>query len=242
MSKRFTETTKWENLWFRTLTPKNKCLWSYLADRCDQAGVIEADYAAMSFHIGATITARDVAALGENVRTLPNGKLWLPKFVRFQYGSLSHDCKPHSPVFAALENHGLTEADVLAPERVSTAPVAPAASPSPLLAFTVEAPKADTANIIEAIWKAYPRKEKKSTGVTAIKNALKRTTPEILLAAVIAYATATALWPVDDRRFIPHPASWFNGDRFLDDPAMWVREDKGNAKVGMKGASYANGF
>lgn len=241
MSKRFTETTKWESSWFRTLKPVHKCLWLYLADRCDQAGVIEPDYALAAFLIGAPVTSRDVAALGENVRTLPNGKLWLPKFVRFQYGSLSHECKPHLPVFAALEKHGLTEADVLAPERVSTVPGVPP-SPPALLPFTVETPKEETANIIEAIWKAYPRKEKKAPGVVAIRNALKRAKGDVILAAVHAYAAAVALWPVDDRRFIPHPASWFNADRWADDPESWVRTEKGVAKVGMKGASHAHGF
>jgi hypothetical protein len=31
------------------------------------------------------------------------------KFVQFQYGKLSGDCKPHNPVFQAMERHGLKQ-------------------------------------------------------------------------------------------------------------------------------------
>lgn len=38
---------------------------------------------------------------------LPSGKLHITKFILFQYGKLSRGCKPHMPVFAALEKHGI---------------------------------------------------------------------------------------------------------------------------------------
>jgi hypothetical protein len=43
MSKRFTETDKWRDPWFRKLTPLQKCLFVYLCDNCNNAGFVEID-------------------------------------------------------------------------------------------------------------------------------------------------------------------------------------------------------
>jgi hypothetical protein len=30
-------------------------------------------------------------------------------------------------------------------------------------------------------------------------------------------------WIPDDRKYVPHPATWFNGGRYEDDPSTWAR-------------------
>ena len=50
--KRFTETNKWEDPWFRKLKPEMKLLWSWLLDSCDNAGIIDADIELAAFQIG----------------------------------------------------------------------------------------------------------------------------------------------------------------------------------------------
>lgn len=106
--KRFTETSKWTDPWFRNLPMRLKCLWHYLCDCCDVAGVIDPDFAAMAFHIGGKFTAEDAGAFGGRVEVLPNGKWRVVKFIQFQYGKLLENCKPHAAVFAALSKHGVT--------------------------------------------------------------------------------------------------------------------------------------
>jgi hypothetical protein len=107
--KRFTETSKWSDPWFRSLSPEAKLLWLWLCDSCDYAGVIEPDFALASFQIGQglDIDLDVLAELGDRVLKLPSGKLILPAFIGFQYGQLSRDCRPHKPVFRDLERHGL---------------------------------------------------------------------------------------------------------------------------------------
>jgi hypothetical protein len=107
--KRFTATEKWEKDWFTALSPKHKCLWQLLCDRCDAAGVWSANYRLASFLIGATVTKADIHAFGDHVTMLPGGDVLIPTFVEFQYGKLSKDCMPHKPIFRALEKHGLEQ-------------------------------------------------------------------------------------------------------------------------------------
>ena len=136
----------------------------------------------------------------------------------------------------------------------------PTSPPSPPISFGGEAgapscvvPKrlGGTRQQIEEIYQAYPRKVGKGYAIKAIDNALvslkKRavTSPAgeewtgWLLGRVAAYAAATDRRTVADpssRNFIPHPATWFNGAHYDDDPAEW--EPHGNRKE----LKHANGY
>lgn len=106
--KRFTETTKWTvNPWFRKLPPRLKCLWQFLVDSCDAAGVIDPDWELVSFQIGENVGPGDLESFGDRIETLPNGKLFISGFIAFQYGELSPSCKPHTPVFKSLLANGI---------------------------------------------------------------------------------------------------------------------------------------
>jgi len=105
--KRFTETQKWEDPWFRKLKPEMKLLWQWLLDRCDNAGVIDPDLDLASFQIGYGYPMDTLCDFGERVIKLPCGKFFIPKFIDFQYGKLSEDCKAHNPVFQSLQKHGI---------------------------------------------------------------------------------------------------------------------------------------
>jgi hypothetical protein len=105
--KRFTETQKWSDPWFRRLSPNAKLLWQWLLDSCDHAGVISLDLELASFQIGHPMGMDTLSELGERVIKLSDEKVFIPKFIDFQYATLSSDCKAHRPVFASLEKHGL---------------------------------------------------------------------------------------------------------------------------------------
>ena len=87
-----------------------------------------------------------------------------------------------------------------------------------LLKLEVSTKKPSCDQLAESIYQEYPRKVSKPAGIKAIKNALKTHPAEYLLEKVKAYSAATG-WK--DRQFIPHPATWFNGRRWEDDPAEW---------------------
>ena len=84
------------------------------------------------------------------------------------------------------------------------------------------------------IYSAYPRRVARGAALPAIRRALDRlcaVTPETfqdaperfdpakwLLESVQAYAKAVA---GQEKRFVPHPSTWFNQERYLDDPSDW---------------------
>lgn len=107
--KRFTETAKWVDPWFRKLPPKGKLIWLWLCDNCDPCGVIDFDHELASFHIGLEVKESDILSFSGRVERMDNGKFLIVKFALFQYGKLSRDCKAHIPIFKALEKNGLTE-------------------------------------------------------------------------------------------------------------------------------------
>lgn len=76
---------------------------------------------------------------------------------------------------------------------------------------------ASSALDFEAFWTAYPRKVAKGAARKAYLAALKRIRAfdpaATILAGLIAQAPA---W--SDPRFIPHPTTWLNGDRWADEP------------------------
>jgi hypothetical protein len=87
MSKRFTDTKKWRNEWFRTLPVKAKLTWSYLCDECDFAGVWKADWGLASFQLDFKITAQEMGEwFGDKVHFFDGDKVLIVPFYDFQYG------------------------------------------------------------------------------------------------------------------------------------------------------------
>jgi len=77
----------------------------------------------------------------------------------------------------------------------------------------------------DKIYQAYPRKVGKAAAIKAITKALTKIDYNGLLNKVQAYANATA-WQ-ENRSLIPHPATWFNQERWLDDPKEWEQPTQG---------------
>jgi hypothetical protein len=78
--------------------------------------------------------------------------------------------------------------------------------------------KATNTDQAEAIYQAYPLKVKKPRALAAINKAMAQYDPEFLLERTQSYAAAIS-W--QERRFIPHPATWFTDQQFNDDPETW---------------------
>lgn len=109
MAKRFTASDKWEDNWFRKLPLKSKLFWIFILDRCDVAGIWKIDYEFASFCIGEEVNSSILEDFNERIEELNGDKLWITKFIEFQYGYLSKDAAPHKGVIFTLKKYGLFE-------------------------------------------------------------------------------------------------------------------------------------
>jgi len=76
-----------------------------------------------------------------------------------------------------------------------------------------------------AIYRAYPRKVGRAAALKAISKSLKMTSFDELLEAVEAYSRSRVDENGqfrDDRKYAPHPNTWFNQQRWADDREEWT--------------------
>lgn len=76
----------------------------------------------------------------------------------------------------------------------------------------------------ELFWEAYPRKEGKQKAEAAFA---KVTEPVQVLLDAIEDQKKSAQWTKDGGQFIPHPATWLNGKRWLDQVVVATETRKG---------------
>jgi len=82
-------------------------------------------------------------------------------------------------------------------------------------------PSAHADDEFEAFWKLYPRRVSKGQAAKAYAAALKKTGAPAILAAITAQVPK--LTAVSDPKFIPMPATWLNGERWLDEAPSLAR-------------------
>jgi hypothetical protein len=113
MSKRFTETEKWGDPWFRNLSMPHRLLWCYICDNCDNAGVWKVDLALAGFRIGCDFNYDETIKImnsdridGEfRIKEICNKRYWfIFGFYQFQWGN-SQKNSVLLGVHKALKNH-----------------------------------------------------------------------------------------------------------------------------------------
>jgi hypothetical protein len=109
MPKRFTETLKWDDPWFRALSPDAKLLWLWMVDKCDSAGIITPDFALCEFQTGIKRAIDKILEIETRIAQIAEGKYIICRFIEFQHGKLSRDCKAHNPAWQSLEKHGMLD-------------------------------------------------------------------------------------------------------------------------------------
>lgn len=108
--KRFTDIEIWDREWYMELTPKHKCLMKYIFDKCDASGCWKPNWKLASLHINDTVKESDLNMLPKDqYEVLPNGKIFIPDFINFQYGKISKKSPAHNPVFSAIEKNNLSD-------------------------------------------------------------------------------------------------------------------------------------
>jgi hypothetical protein len=102
--KRFTETTKWDDPWFMDLPLKYKLFWLYICDKCDNAGAWQPNIRLAVAQIGEPLELAEILRVfTDRIAQLGDGKLFITKFIPFQYGNLSPNCRAHIPILNNIE-------------------------------------------------------------------------------------------------------------------------------------------
>lgn len=107
MAKRFTDTEIWNDPWFRKLSLEGKVLWRFFVERCDAAGFWKKDYELASFQCGFEVSEEKIKELNNGkTRVADHGEHFqIVDFIKFQYGTLSADCKPHKSILNLLDSY-----------------------------------------------------------------------------------------------------------------------------------------
>lgn len=89
----------------------------------------------------------------------------------------------------------------------------------------------------DEFWSAYPKRQKRKDAVQAF--AKLKPDPDFLKTMLSAIATqaASEQWRKDSGKFIPLPASWLNGERWLDETTPTVGADPVLSELFRRGAA-----
>lgn len=108
MSKRFTETDKWKDAWFRKLQPYEKLLFLYILDNCDNAGFLELDRFLASYQIG--ITEDEVQGAYKGLERAIEGAsdgsdwVWVRNFLKHQKNEELNEKNPaHRQIISLIK-------------------------------------------------------------------------------------------------------------------------------------------
>lgn len=108
MAKRFTDTDKFVDPWYRRLSTKNKLLWDWILCNCDHAGIITVDLEFVEMVLAESYpdgVLQDY--FSERIVRIGPAKYFIPKFIKFQYGKLNPGSKVHASVIAKLKDEGI---------------------------------------------------------------------------------------------------------------------------------------
>jgi hypothetical protein len=256
MSHRLTDTEKWRRENFQLLPPEIKLAWYYVTENCDMAGVWIPNWSLMSFQIGMTVTEEAfMQHLAHKVERLPNGHLFIPSFVTYQYGDetgkLSRAAPVHRGVFRKLQENGLDPAPFFHPEhdsdefqkgidthsedipnpteRVQVKVKVKEEDKIPRGGAGGDAPKRRAVKkwppALEAAYAKYPRKEGKTRGMEILMRTLGPDDPPDLMRAVARYAEKVRVEKTEPR-YVLHWKTFVGGWR------DWLEPDAGTCETG----------
>lgn len=172
MAKRFTDSAKWQKQWFRELSPKFKCAWSYLCDNCDHAGFWPIDLGLMSFQIGEEITLEDLKNTFADHLEFIDKKIFVKEFIEFQYGNLNPKNRVHLSILNRVQKE--------APNKVLTRSLQRPMDMDMDMELEMDKEKGECEGEkpklkfdLESLYRKYPRKQGKSAGLKKLKAAIK---------------------------------------------------------------------
>lgn len=114
MPRRFTMQEKWDDPWYRKLSPVYKCFWEYIYARCNYSGIWICDFETAEHYVGAKLDVEVVKVTFEDkYLELEDGKKWfLLDYLNVQHkGVLNPNDRSQKNVYKELMELGLLNKD-----------------------------------------------------------------------------------------------------------------------------------
>lgn len=102
MAKRFTDTEKYKDPWFRKLKPELKMLFLFICDDCNHAGIWKENFDSFELFYGKKMTHEDMKGFGDKILRLNEDTYYIKGFIKFQYGILYENNSAHLGVIKQL--------------------------------------------------------------------------------------------------------------------------------------------
>lgn len=85
MARRYTDTDKWKDDWYLSLSNDYRIIWQYLVDNCSIAGIWKKGFKLLNYLCNTNITEEDFIQVFSS-RVIDCGSyFFIPKFLKFQY-------------------------------------------------------------------------------------------------------------------------------------------------------------
>jgi hypothetical protein len=94
MAKRLTDTEKWRDDWFGSLSNDYRIIWLYLIDSCTHAGVWKKDFRGLNFNCNTSISEAEILEVFGSRLVDCGNFFFIPKFIKFQYSQGLGSNKP----------------------------------------------------------------------------------------------------------------------------------------------------
>lgn len=244
MAKRFTDTNKWRNEWFRTLPLKAKLTWIYLCDECDHAGVWKSDFGLASFQLGFSINQNDLNDwFKEKIHFFNKDSLLILPFFTFQYGESKDSWNAKVKAREKLQNLGFTLINNTIVINDSPTTVG-GQSPDCLgidIVIVKGKVKGNKGGVgekfdFESVYEKYPRKEGKAKAFEVLKKTISNEIQFAALKKAIENYSKHCDENKIEHKFIrlfntfigpldaPYWPDWVNPSKFKPDPYKELRE------------------
>lgn len=107
MAKRLTDTEKWNDDWYISLSNDYRIIWQWLLDNCNHAGICKRSIRLLNLMCNTNVLEDDLLLVMEGRIILKDNNWFIPKFLKFQYASLNSNRPVIISVVKELEKHNL---------------------------------------------------------------------------------------------------------------------------------------
>src|SRR6185312_4104773 len=88
MAKRLTDTEKWKDEWYVSLSNDDRIVWQWLLDNCSHAGFCKRSMSILNMMCRVNYTEEEMISKMSNRLIIIRTEWFIPNFIRFQYSSL----------------------------------------------------------------------------------------------------------------------------------------------------------